>query len=67
MSIILQSIDVDQLRLFLLVVLSLTQVTSVSVCGVGLRRLSCLDHLPHLRWLSLADNALTSIEVRHLA
>ena len=45
--------------------LNALQVTSVSVCNLGLRKLSCLDHLPNLRWLSLAGNALSNIEVGH--
>lgn len=39
------------------------QVTSVALCNAGLSKLSCLDQLPNLQWLSLSDNALSSLEV----
>jgi hypothetical protein len=39
------------------------QVTTVCLENLGLRKLAHLDLLPNLRWLSLANNALTSLEV----
>ena len=38
-------------------------MTSVVLCGLGLSKLSCLDQLPSLKWLSLSDNNLSSFEV----
>ena len=38
-------------------------MTSVALCNAGLSRLSCLDQLPNLCWLSLSNNALSSLEV----
>ncbi|KAL5493183.1 hypothetical protein EMCRGX_G014321 [Ephydatia muelleri] len=37
-------------------------VTSVCLCGMGIRHLSAFQHLPNLKWASFADNALVSIE-----
>lgn len=39
-----------------------SKVTSVVLCGLGLSKLSCLDQLPSLKWLSLSDNNLSSFE-----
>ena len=36
----------------------------MALCNASLSRLSCLDQLPNLQWLSLSDNALSSLEVR---
>ncbi len=42
---------------------ALSQVTSVCLDGLGLQRLTTLEEVPGLRWCSLANNDLTSIEV----
>ena len=41
-----------------------SKVTAVCLQGLGLRKVSCLEQLPQLKWLSLASNALSSLEVR---
>lgn len=38
------------------------KVTTVNLDGLGLRKLAHLDQLANLRWLSLSNNALTSLE-----
>ena len=39
------------------------QVTSLSLCSLGLCRLPSLDQLSNLKWLSLSDNSLSSLQV----
>ncbi len=39
------------------------QVSAVCLSDLGLCKLAHLDQLPSLRWLSLANNALASLEV----
>ena len=39
------------------------QVTTVCLDNLGLRKIAHLDQFPNLRWLSLASNALNSLEV----
>ena len=39
------------------------QVSAVCLSDLGLCKLAHLDQLPNLRWLSLANNALASLEV----
>ena len=34
----------------------------MSVCELRVRQLSCLDQLPNLRWLSMKNNVLVSID-----
>lgn len=41
-------------------------MTTVSLDNLGLHKLAHLDRLLNLRWLSLASNALTSLEVYKL-
>lgn len=43
--------------------LLLLQVTAVDLSGLHLHKLTNMDQLRNLRWLCIADNNLTSIEV----